>query len=160
MSTSVHFNANTFVLSDLFFFHHNVHSRKKVWTHMPWWVFFVCVYNVYKYCKSVVKTSFDLFNDVIARSWILYPLIHLLHFLPLTPSTHLPTWLGPVVEACVVAEGAEGLRAEQTVTLQMLAHVLQEPQHRRCTGGRGQLHVADAMLWSHWGGGGHNTNSY
>lgn len=64
--------------------------------------------------------------------------------------SHLPTWLGPVVEARVVVEGAERLWAKQTVTFQILAHVLQEPQHRRRTGGRGQLHVADTMFWAHW----------
>jgi len=68
------------------------------------------------------------------------------------PSTHWPTWLGPVVKACVGVERAEWLRAEQAVALQMLAHVLQEPQHRRRTGGGGKLHVANTMLWPHCGG--------
>lgn len=70
----------------------------------------------------------------------------------LTIPTALPTWLGPVVEACVavvVVEGTERLWAEHAVTLQILAHVLQEPQHRRRAGGSRQLHVADAVFGTH-----------
>lgn len=86
--------------------------------------------------------------------WLALPHSPLMTFChTLTIPTVLPTWLGPVVEArvavVVVAEGTERLWAEHTVTLQILAHVLQEPQHRRRAGGSRQLHVADAVFGTH-----------
>lgn len=93
------------------------------------------------------------------REWVNLPTGSLYPTVPSWPSavtltipTVFPTWLGPVVEACVavvVVEGTERLWAEHTVTLQILAHVLQEPQHRRRAGGSRQLHVADAVFGTH-----------
>lgn len=93
------------------------------------------------------------------REWVNFPTDSLYPTLPSWPSAItliiprvLPTWLGPVVEACVavvVVEGTERLWAEHTVTLQILAHVLQEPQHRRRAGGSRQLHIADAVFGTH-----------